>query len=136
MEVTVRHLGNVQFESSARGHRVICDQPADNGGENAGMTPPELLLASLGACSAHYAVQYLKAWNLSAAGLEIRVHGDKVKPPARVGQILIEVFLPGLDASHEAGMQRAVDACLIHNTLMHLPAIETVVRTAVEASAR
>jgi uncharacterized OsmC-like protein len=133
MEVTVRHLGNVQFESSARGHRVICDQPADNGGENGGMTPPELLLASLGACSAHYAVQYLKARNLPASGLEIKVRAEKVKPPARVGKFLIEVFVPGVDARHEAGIQRAVDACLIHNTLMLAPVIETVVRTAVEA---
>ena len=32
MEVIVQHLGGVKFEAVARGHRVICDQPAENHG--------------------------------------------------------------------------------------------------------
>ena len=31
----------------ARGHRLVCDQPRENGGADAGLTPPEFLLASL-----------------------------------------------------------------------------------------
>jgi putative redox protein len=129
MEVIVRHLGNVQFEASARGHKVICDQPPANGGADQGMTPPEFLLASLGTCAGFYAAQYLKARNLPAAGLEVIVHGEKATQPARLGQFLIEVLVPGLDPQHEAGVLRAVKACLIHNTLLHAPSIETVVRT-------
>ena len=131
MEITVRHLGNVQFEASTRGHRVICDQPADNGGSDQGMTPPEFLLASLGTCAGFYAAQYLKTRSLPTAGLEVTVHAEKVPQPARVGQFRIEVFVPGLDEHHEAGVLRAVKACLIHNTLLHAPSIETVVRTTV-----
>jgi hypothetical protein len=44
MEVKVTYRSGVQFEAEARGHRIICDQPADAGGEDAGMTPPEFLL--------------------------------------------------------------------------------------------
>lgn len=40
MEVTAEFLGDSRFEVQARGHRVICDQPADNGGSDTGMTPP------------------------------------------------------------------------------------------------
>ena len=133
MEVTIRHLGNVQFEADARGHRVICDQPPDNGGSDRGMTPPEFLLVSLGTCAGFYAAQYLKTRSLPAGGLEIAVHAEKAQQPARLGQFRIEVIVPGLDARHEAGILRAVKACLIHNTLLHAPSIETVVRTAVEA---
>jgi uncharacterized OsmC-like protein len=136
MEVNVRHLGNVKFEASARGHRVICDQPPDNGGADQGMTPPEFLLASLGTCAGFYAAQYLKARNLPAAGLEVTVHAEKVMQPARVGQFRIEVFVPDLDPHHEAGILRAVKACLIHNTLLHAPSIETVVGTTAEVPAR
>ena len=135
MEVIVKHLGNVKFEASTRGHRVICDQPPDNGGSDQGMTPPEFLLASLGTCAGFYAAQYLKARNLPADGLQVTVRGDKLLQPARVGQFRIEVFVPGLDAHHEAGILRAVKACLIHNTLLHSPAIETVVRTTAEVHA-
>jgi len=33
----------------------------------------------------------------------------------------------------EAGVLRAVHACLVHNTLTHTPEIETLVRSAVTA---
>jgi uncharacterized OsmC-like protein len=135
MEVIVKHLGNVKFEASTRGHSVICDQPPDNGGSDQGMTPPEFLLASLGTCAGFYAAQYLKARNLPADGLQVTVHADKLLQPARLGQFRIEVFVPGLDAHHEAGILRAVKACLIHNTLLHAPAIETVVHTTAEVHA-
>jgi uncharacterized OsmC-like protein len=133
MEVTIRHLGNVQFEAATRGHRVMTDQPPANGGADQGMTPPELLLAALGTCAGHYAAQYLKARNLSDTGLEVTVRAEKVLQPARLEQFRIEVVMPGLDARQEAGLLGAVKACLIHNTLLRAPAIETVVRTSAEA---
>src|ERR1019366_3831667 len=40
MEVEILHLGEVKFEAIARGHRVICDQPATLGGSDSGMTQP------------------------------------------------------------------------------------------------
>jgi uncharacterized OsmC-like protein len=129
MEVGIQHRGNVRFEAIARGHRVISDQPAANGGEDEGMTPPELLLSALGTCAGYYAVQYLKARSLSADGLEIRVTADKALQPARLAQFRIEVTAPGLDPAHEAGILRAVKACLIHSTLLHAPSIETVLGT-------
>ena len=135
MEVTVQHIGDVQFEAVARGHRVVCDQPAGDGGWDEGMTPPEFLLVALGTCAGYYAVQYLKARALSQEGLKVTVHADKVKQPARLGQFLIEVLVPGLDPVHEAGVLRAVKACLIHNTLLNSPTIETVVKTHLETLA-
>jgi uncharacterized OsmC-like protein len=130
MEIRVQHLGDVKFEATARGHRVVCDQPPDNGGADAGMTPPEFLLVSLGTCAGFYAAQYLKTRSLPAERLEIKVSAEKATQPARLGRFRIEVFAPGLDPRHEAGILRAVKACLIHNTLLNAPAIETVVRTA------
>lgn len=38
--------------------------------------------------------------------------------------------VPNLDPAHEAGVLRAVKACLVHNTLLNAPAIDTVVRAA------
>src|SRR5260370_1053468 len=106
MEVRIQHLGNVKFEATARGHRVVCDQPPDNGGADAGMTPPEFLLVSLGTCAGFYAAQYLKLHSLPALGLEINVSAEKAKAPARLGRFRIEVIAPGLDERHEAGILR------------------------------
>ena len=128
MEITVRHLGDAQFEADARGHRVICDQPFDNGGYDEGMTPPEFLLISLGTCAGFYVAQYLNAHSLVCPDLEIKVVAEKAANPARLSTFRIEVLAASLDPHHEAGILRAVHKCLIHNTLLNPPAIETVVR--------
>ena len=132
MEVEILQLGEVKFEAIARGHRVICDQPFTNGGSDSGMTPPEFLLASLGTCAGFYAAQYLKTRSLSAVGLRIKVTAEKAAQPARLGSFRIEVTAPELDAHHRAGILRAVKSCLVHNTLLHAPAIDVVLNAPVD----
>jgi len=135
MEVIIRHLGNVKFEATTRGHRVISDQPAGNGGNDTGMTPPELLLSSLGTCAGFYAAEYMKVRGLHHGDLRVTVTAEKAKAPARLAQFHIDVEIPGLDPQYQEGVLRAVKACLIHNTLLHGPAIETTISTPVEALA-
>ena len=130
MEVSAQYLGNSKFEVAARGHRVICDQPLDNGGSDEGMSPPEFLLASLATCAAYYAAQYLKARGLPADDLTVRVNAEKAAQPARLASFQIDVMAPGLDDHHQTGILRAVKACLIHNTLLGLPRIEIAVNRA------
>jgi putative redox protein len=125
MEVSVEHLGAVQFEIKARQHSIACDQPVTDGGYDEGMTPPELFLASLGSCAAFYAAQYLRKHKLAQEGTKVRVMAQKLKDPARLGQFHIEVESPvELDERHAAGMEDAVHRCLIHNTLLNPPSIE------------
>jgi uncharacterized OsmC-like protein len=129
MQVSAQYLGGLKFEVAARGHRVICDQPVSNGGSDVGMTPPELLLASLASCAAHYAAQYLITRELPANDLKVRVSAEKVLQPARLASFEIEVTAPGLDERHQAGILRASKSCLIHTTLLSAPAIEVSVNS-------
>jgi uncharacterized OsmC-like protein len=133
MEVMARYIEDSKFEVAARGHRVICDQPIENGGCDKGMSPPEFLLASLATCAAYYATQYLKTRGLPAVDLEVRVSAEKAAQPARLSSFQIEVVAPGLDDRHQAGILRAVKACLIHNTLLGRPSIEVAVNATVYA---
>jgi uncharacterized OsmC-like protein len=112
---------------------VICDQPIDNGGADEGMSPPEFLLASLATCAGYYATQYMKTRGLPAEDLKVRVAAQKAAQPARLASFEIEVTALGLDERHQAGILRAVKACLIHNTLLGAPSIEVVVSAAVLA---
>jgi uncharacterized OsmC-like protein len=136
MESTVRYVDGVKFTAASRGHEVVCDQPAENLGTDAGMTPPEFLLTALGTCAGFYAVQYLKARGLAADGLTVHVSAEKATAPARLASFRIEIDAPGLqDERHREGVLRAVKSCLIHNTLLHAPAIETVLRKEASAAA-
>ena len=134
MEVSAQYLGDWKFEVAARGHRLICDQPVEDGGSDAGVSPPEFLLASLATCAAYYAAQYLKSRKLAAGDLKVRVSAEKAAQPARLASFRIEVAVSGLDAHHEAGILRAVKACLIHNTLLSVPSIDVVIHSAVLAA--
>jgi len=129
MEVFANYLEGTKFDVMARGHHLICDQPATNGGADEGMTPPEFLLASLASCAGYYAAEYLKARSLPAAGLQVRVTAEKLLQPARLATFHIEVVAPGLDDRHQAGVLRAAKACLIHNTLLGSPGIELEVKS-------
>jgi uncharacterized OsmC-like protein len=92
------------------------------------MTPPELLLSSLGACAGYYAAQYLQARTLPAEGLEIHVEADKATQPARLSSFRVNVIAPSLSERYHAGLLRTVHLCLIHGTLTHLPNIDVTVR--------
>jgi putative redox protein len=131
MEVLANYLGGVKFEACTRGHRIFCDQPLESGGSDLGMTPPELLLASLVTCAAYYFVQYLNARLLPAEHLSVRVTAEKVPKPAHLDSFEIKITVPGLNERHRLGIQRAVEACLIHKTLLAKPSIETTVDTKV-----
>jgi putative redox protein len=133
MEITVEHLGSVQFQIKTRGHSIVSDQPVDQGGYDEGITPPELLLASLGSCAGYYAAQYLRKHKLAIEGTRVRVTCDKVKQPvARLDNFNIELETPvELSAEHRKGVQNAVEHCLVHNTLLHAPKISLRIETPV-----
>ena len=131
MEVKITHLDQVKFAIQARSHTILCDQPADNGGEDSGMTPPEFMLASLGSCAAFYAVQYLKTRNLNDRGVEVTVTAEKLKQPARLGNFRIQVVCAiSLTEDQTEGLMRSVRHCLVHNTLLTPPEIEIELATA------
>ncbi|MGB0035944.1 MAG: OsmC family protein [Candidatus Acidiferrales bacterium] len=135
MEVLVEHLGALQFQIKAREHTLVSDQPLENGGFDEGMTPPELLLASLGSCAGYYAAQYLKKHDIALEGTQVRVTAEKAKDPARMNNFRIEVQIPGwVSEETREGIEEAVEHCLIHNTLLHPSRITLDVESSVLAT--
>jgi len=136
MEITVEHLGSVQFEIKTRGHSIISDQPVADGGYDEGMTPPELLLASLGSCAGFYAAQYLRKHKLATEGARVYIRCDKVKDPIpRMTNFVIGVAAPvELTEEHRKGIHEAVEHCLVHNTLLHAPKISIKVEAVAPAT--
>src|SRR5258708_1223203 len=133
MEVTVEHLGSVQFEISARSHSVISDQSVNDGGFDEGMTPPELLLASLGSCGGWWGGEYGGKNKVATEGTGVRGTWDKGKDPvARMTNFVIGLDAPvELNEAQRKGVEEAVEHCLVHNTLVHPPKIELKVAGAV-----
>lgn len=135
MEINVEHLGSLQFQIKTRGHSIVSDQPSDQGGYDEGMTPPELLLASLGSCAGFYAAQYLRKHKLVIEGTHVRVTCDKAKDPVvRIDNFKIVVEVPvELSEEHRKGVYDAVEHCLVKNTLLHPPTMSLEVAGLVPA---
>jgi uncharacterized OsmC-like protein len=81
----------------------------------------------LASCAGYYAAAYLNARALPAEELEIHVSGNKGDRPARFTSISLDVLAPGLNKHHRDGILRAVESCLISNTLIHPPTLEVKV---------
>ena len=75
-------------------------------------------------------VSILKHATLRAEDLKVNVSAEKALQPARLASFQIEDTAHGLDERHQAGILRAVKACLIHNTLLGGPRIEVAVNAA------
>lgn len=135
MEVRIRHAKGKQSEAFARFHRVVCDQPFNDGGSDTGMTPPELMLSALGCCAMHYATEYLRTRRLPFDSTELRISATKGGQPARLTEIEIEVDAPALGVRAREGLMKAIDACLLKRTLADSPNLKvSLVPLAIDGS--
>jgi len=124
MELRIRPRKNKASEALARFHRVVCDQPFAEGGNDTGMTPPELMLAALGCCAMHYGAEYLRARNLPPDNIQLSVSAEKGGKPMRLVEIAIQVDAPTLSTRHREGLIKAVETCLLHRTLTNPPKVK------------
>ena len=78
---------------------------------------------------------YLKRNSLTTEGTKVNVTAEKVKGPFRLDNFRVDVDVPA-DLSNEQmkGLEEAVHRCLIHNTLLHPPAIRIDVTQSVAAT--
>ena len=69
-----RENGSLKHDVEMRDHTLVADEPRDEGGEDAGPSPQELLAASLASCTAITMEMYAKrkGWELG----DVAVHVD------------------------------------------------------------
>lgn len=108
------------WRATTRGHEVIADSPRESGGDDAGMTPVELMVASMGLCmgiNLSYYGQRHPAVDLAQIRMSL-TWADAPDKPGRVGTIQAWVKLPeGLTDEERATLTRAAHACKVHHTL-------------------
>ncbi|MGO4735734.1 OsmC family protein [Bosea sp. 2KB_26] len=84
------HIGTTNFATTIRmgGRTLVADEPAALGGADAGPAPYDLLLASLGACTAITLRMYAerKQWSLQA--VDIDLHHVKVENRSKIERVI------------------------------------------------
>jgi uncharacterized OsmC-like protein len=128
--IIVTHEGGVRFAAQVRSHRVIVDQPARAGGDDAGPMPLELLGTALGTCIAFYVQQFLLARGLPYEGLRVAVEQHKAAHPSRVATFVARVVLPSaLPAAYAELVERVARSCPAHGTLTNAAQVLVRVET-------
>lgn len=118
----ISYEGKRQFTASERGHSITVDLPEAKGGEDTGLTPPELLSASLGTCIGVYVTSYCESVGVDCTGMTIEVKQDMAENPNRIGRLHAKVHIPGgVPENRMAAVKKVAGHCLIHQTLCSLP---------------
>jgi putative redox protein len=120
--------GYAQRIITTAGHHLASDEPERRGGTNTGAAPFDLMLSSLGACTAITLRMYAdrKEWNLGTIDVKLRLikEGDD---PMRIDR-RISVSEP-LDEAQQAKLLEIADKTPVSKALMTAVAIQTVVDT-------
>ena len=126
-DVIIHSMGNLRHQIDAGSHTFYADEPADAGGDNAGPTPYELLLAALGTCTSMTLLMYArrKSWPLEDVEVRLSHRRDYMRDceecadkPARIDVIDRRITLKGdLDQAQRARLLEIAEKCPVHRTL-------------------
>jgi uncharacterized OsmC-like protein len=116
--VRVTHLGGDRFELAVRQHRLLTDQPINDGGDDTAPTPVELFVLSMAACVAFYARRYIARHDLPTEGLHVEADYSMASHPTRVAAITLRIAVPvGVPFDKWEALEAVARHCTIHNTL-------------------
>jgi putative redox protein len=85
MEARIKWVENAAFVGTAgSGHGIVIDGPPDIGGRNLGVRPMELMLLSVGACSAVDVLHILRKGRQDVADVQVEVKGERAEAEPKV----------------------------------------------------
>ena len=112
-----REDGTLQHAVEMRGHTLVADEPKDEGGDDAGPSPQELLAASLASCTAITMEMYAqrKGWDVGEMVVDVEYEAAQRGSPTRFAmQVQLPKELP--EEQRDRLMQIAAK-CPVHRAL-------------------
>ena len=125
MTLHVTFQGGARYDIDSRGHRVITDQPVDEGGTDAGMSPVDLFIGSLTACVAYFIGRYCVRHQIPCEGFTVEADWTMAEQPHRVGRVGLRITLPEtVNPSERERLLRVAHGCTVHQSIMAPPAVD------------
>ena len=125
MNMKVEFRGGTRFDITSRGHTIVTDQPVEDGGQDAGMSPVELFVGSLASCVAYFVGRYCNRHRIPCEGLTIETEWSYAEQPHRVGSIGMRINLPvQLTPEQRERLLKVAHGCTVHQSLAVSPAVK------------
>lgn len=123
-------LGRAYYQTrvSAGKHVIIADEPEALGGGDEGMDPFELLLASVGSCTAITLRMYAdrKSWPLESIQIDLSLKQKDDKSETCIEKNIL--FSGDLTREQKERLMRIADKCPTHQVLTHPVHITSILK--------
>jgi putative redox protein len=115
--VARREDGTLKHDVEIRDHRLVADEPQDQGGSDEGPSPQELLAASLASCTAITIEMYAnrKGWDIGEVVVDVDYEPAQRGSPTKF-RMVVELAKELPEEQRERLMQIAAK-CPVHRTL-------------------
>ena len=112
-----RENGTLRHDVDVRDHLVVADEPEENGGDDSGPSPQELLAASLASCTAITIEMYArrKRWEIGDVVVDVDYEPAQRGSPTK---FVMSVRLPKeLPEEQRDRLMQIAAKCPVHRTL-------------------
>ncbi len=122
--ITVARKDGLEFNIRVRGHDVISDMSAKDGGRDQGPSPVELLAGSLGTCIAMMVQGYCRSHGYDGdVGVSLTM--ELADNPKRIGRMVVDLEIPDtVPEEKKEAIMRVAQRCPIHETLKSPPGLD------------
>ena len=118
MTLTVAYHGGTRYDITSGAHRIVTDQPVEDGGQDAGMSPVELFVGSIASCVGYFVGRYCDRHHISTKGLSIEAEWTIAEQLHRVGQVALAIHLPHrLTAEQGERLLKVAHGCTVHQSI-------------------
>ncbi len=124
MKLSVSFDRQTRYDIVTGRHRMVTDQPIEDGGQDAGPSPVELFVGSLASCVAYFVGSFCARHHIPYDDLSIDVEWNMAEHPHRVGQIDLAIHLPHcLSSEVKERLLKVAHGCTVHQSLLVMPTV-------------
>ena len=122
-EIVVRLIGGRRVEAQIGEHRVLTDQPRNNGGEDAAPSPFQLFLASLGTCAGIFVQGFCAKRGIPYEDIRL-IERPTYGANGALESVELELELPpDFPGQYQEPLLRVVDQCSVKRVLQSPPTV-------------
>ncbi|MBW2336713.1 MAG: OsmC family protein [Deltaproteobacteria bacterium] len=124
-EMKISFPGGKRVFSDYNGFSVETDQSKEDGGDSSAPTPSELFFASIGTCTALYALRFCESRKIDTAKLKIKIELQSDPKTYMVEKIIFKINLPPeFPEKYASALIKSMNLCYVKKHLEQPPQFE------------